>query len=312
MSGVLVVGSVAFDSITTPTGSVSEVLGGSATFFSLAARFFSDVRVVAVVGEDFPEHHVRLLAERGVDLKGLQRAPGRTFRWSGEYQQDLNVAITRETQLNVFETFDPQIPEAWHRTPYVFLANIDPDLQRQVLQQIERPRFVGLDTMNYWIRNKPEALRRTMGLVDMVTINDAEAWMLTGEKNLLKASRRIMELGPRVVVVKRGEYGALLFTRGGYFVAHALLLEDIVDPTGAGDTFAGGLLGTIAGEDAVEESTLRRGIVHGSVLASFTVEGFGTERLARVTVEQVSERLADFAVSRTYDGVPIPDRFAGI
>jgi sugar/nucleoside kinase (ribokinase family) len=311
MSSLLVVGSVALDTITTPAGSVEEVLGGSATFFSLSARFFSDVRVVAVVGEDFPERHVRLLAERGVDLKGLQRAPGRTFRWSGEYQQDLNTAITRETQLNVFERFDPQIPEEWRRTPYVFLANIDPDLQRQVLLQIERPRFVGLDTMNYWIHSKPDSLRRTISMVDMVTFNDAEARMLTGEKNLLKASRQIMELGPRVVVIKRGEYGALLFTKSGYFVAHALLLEDIVDPTGAGDTFAGGLLGTIAGEDRAEEPTLRRGIVHGSVLASFTVEGFGTGKLARVRVEEIAGRLDDFAVSRTYDGLPIPDRAAG-
>jgi sugar/nucleoside kinase (ribokinase family) len=305
---LLVVGSVALDTVTTPAGSVTEVLGGSATYFSLSARFFTEVRVVAVVGEDFPEAHVRLLAERGVDLKGLQYAPGRTFRWSGEYREDLNTAITRETQLNVFESFDPQIPEEYRRSPYVFLANIDPDLQRKVLEQIERPRFVGLDTMNYWIQSKPEALRRTISMVDLVTVNDAEISMMTGEKNLMRATRKVMDLGPKVVVVKRGEYGALLFTRTGYFAAHALLLEDIVDPTGAGDTFAGGLLGTLAGEGSVEEPALRRGIVHGSVMASFNVEGFGVERLSQLDLGTIQSRLHDFAVSRTYDGVTLRER----
>ena len=305
---LLVVGSVALDTITTPSGSVNDVLGGSATFFSLAARFFADVKVVAVVGEDFPEQHVRLLARRGVDLKGLQYAPGRTFRWSGEYQGDLNTAITRETQLNVFETFDPQIPEEYRRTPYVFLANIDPVLQRRVLEQIQRPKFVGLDTMNYWIQSKPEELRRTISMVDLVTVNDMELTMLTGVRNLLKASRMVMDLGPKVVVVKRGEYGALLFSRDGYFVAHALLLEDIKDPTGAGDSFAGGLMGTIAGEDRIDGPTLRRGIVNGSILASFNVEGFGTDRLATVKLSEISERLEAFSISRAYESLPIVDR----
>ncbi len=308
---LLVVGSVAFDSITSPAGSVERVLGGSATYFSLSACNFAGVQLVAVVGEDFEEEQTKLLDSHGVDLKGLQQERGKTFQWVGDYTRDMNAAVSLETHLNVFEQFNPQIPESYRQAPYVFLANIDPVLQRRVLEQMERPKLVGLDTMNFWISSKLEELKKTISMVDLVTLNDGEILQLTGQRNLLRASKMVMDLGPKIVVVKRGEYGAWLFTPHGHFVANALLLERVVDPTGAGDTFAGGLMGTIAGENSVDEQTLRRGVVNGSIMASFTVEHFGVSGLVDLNREEIRARLQDFELSRIYEGRPLPQKKNG-
>jgi sugar/nucleoside kinase (ribokinase family) len=291
---VLVVGSVALDSVATPFGKVEDALGGSATYFSYAASFFAPVRLVAAVGGDFPEAHVRLLRDRGIDVAGLQRDPGgRTFRWAGAYGFDLNEAKTLDTQLNVFATFQPELPDDLRRVPYLFLANIDPDLQLGVLSQMAaRPRLVALDTMNFWIQGKRDALRRVLAEVDVITINDAEARQLAGEPNLIKAARAIAGMGPRAVVVKRGEYGALMLTADAFFAAPAYPLESVFDPTGAGDTFAGGFMGYLASREATDPATMRRAIVYGSVLASFAVEDFSLNRLVRLQREEITARVA--------------------
>jgi sugar/nucleoside kinase (ribokinase family) len=294
MSDVLVVGSVALDSVTTPFGAARDVLGGSATYFSYAASFFTQVRLVATVGEDFPAEHLQLLAQRGVDLSGLHISNGRTFRWTGEYGYDLNEARTLETQLNVFATFKPVLPDVLRATPFVFLANIDPDLQLDVLRQMRRPRLVALDTMNFWIDGKREALLSVLAEVDVLVINDAEARQLAGAPNVVKAARAIVALGPRTVVIKRGEYGALMVSDRHFFVAPAYPLESVFDPTGAGDTFAGGFLGYLAAQDAVDLATVRRAIVYGSVMASFTVEDFSLRRLLRLTGDEVQQRYDAF------------------
>ena len=295
MAELLVVGSVALDSVETPFGKVEEVLGGSATFFSYAASFLTSVRLVATVGQDFPEQHVKLLRDRGVDVRGLHVASGKTFRWTGAYGYDLNEARTLDTQLNVFADFRPELDETQARTPYLFLANIDPELQLAVLKQMRtRPRLVALDTRNFWIKGKREALVRVLREADVVTINDGEARQLAEEPNLIKAARKIAALGPRTVVVKRGEYGALLFDDGSFFVVPAYPLESVFDPTGAGDTFAGGFMGYIAAQDALDAGTVRRAVVHGSVMASFTVEDFSLQRLARLKPPEISERYAAF------------------
>ena len=295
MAELLVVGSVALDSVETPFGKVQEALGGSATFFSYAASFLTQVRLVATVGQDFPEEHVKLLRDRGVDVRGLQVASGRTFRWTGEYGYDLNEARTLDTQLNVFADFRPELDEAQARTPYLFLANIDPELQLAVLKQMRtRPRLVALDTMNFWIKGKREALLRVLREADVVTINDGEARQLAEEPNLIKAARKISALGPRTVVVKRGEYGALLFDGGAFFVVPAYPLESVFDPTGAGDAFAGGFMGYIAFRDRTDAGTVRRAMVYGSVMASFTVEDFSLNRLTRLTSGEIGQRYDAF------------------
>jgi sugar/nucleoside kinase (ribokinase family) len=290
---LLVVGSIALDSIETPFGRREDVLGGSATYFSTAASFFGPVRLVAVVGEDFPEEHVRFLESRGVDVSGLERAPGRTFRWRGRYEFDLNQAHTLETQLNVFAAFQPRLPPAFRASEFVFLGNIDPDLQRSVLEQVERPRFVAMDTMNYWISSKRESLLATLRRVDMLFVNDAEARQLAGESNVVVAARKILGMGPTSVVVKRGEHGALFFTGGEVFAASAYPLEAVFDPTGAGDSFAGGFMGYV-GRHGAEPDVLRRAIVLGGVVASFAVEEFSLDRLKRLTIEEIRARYAEF------------------
>jgi len=292
--GILVVGSVAFDTVTTPFGKADEVLGGSATFFSGAASFFTDVSLVAVVGEDFPQGHLDFLRERRVDLRGLQRAPGRTFRWVGEYGFDLNQAHTLETQLNVFASFKPAIPEAYRDMPVVFLANIDPDLQREVLAQVRRPAFVAADTMNYWIQGKPESLRETLRLVDTLIINDAETRQLADEANLVRAARKILGWGPRTLVVKRGEYGALMFSEQECFAAPALPLERVLDPTGAGDSFAGGFMGHLAHGMNFDDAAIRKAIIMGSVMASFDVEAFSLDRFRTLTKGEIESRYRAF------------------
>jgi sugar/nucleoside kinase (ribokinase family) len=295
VADLLVVGSVALDSVETPFGKVDEVLGGSATYFSYSASFFTQVRLVAVVGEDFPEVHVRLLKDKTVDVAGLQTTKGRTFRWQGRYGFDLNDAKTLDTQLNVLAEFRPCLDDRSRQAPFLFLANIDPELQLDVLGQMAaRPRLVALDTMNFWINGKREALRRVLAEVDVVTVNDAEARQLAGEANLVRAARAIGAMGPKVVVVKRGEYGALMMADGAFFSVPAYPLESVFDPTGAGDTFAGGFMGYLAAQDRTDQATMRRAVVYGSVMASFTVEDFSLERLKRLRPAELAERYAAF------------------
>ena len=291
---ILVVGSVAFDTVRTPFGQAEEVLGGSATYFSVAASFFADVRLVAVVGEDFPEHHLAFLRSRKVDLRGLQRVPGRTFRWVGEYGFDLNQARTLDTQLNVFADFAPEIPEEYRDSDVVFLANIDPDLQREVLRQVRRPALIAADTMNYWIANKAESLRQTLGLVDTLLINDAETRQLAGEANLVQAAQKVLTWGPRSLVIKRGEYGALMINNGDWFAAPSLPLEAVRDPTGAGDCFAGGFVGYLANTMNFEDASVRKAMIMGSVMASFNVEAFSLDRLRTLTYDEIEARYRAF------------------
>ena len=291
---ILVVGSVALDTVKTPFGSANEVLGGSATYFSTAASFFADVRVVAVVGEDFPGEHLAFLQSRSIDLQGLRRVPGRTFRWVGEYGFDLNEARTLETQLNVFADFQPEIPESYRESELVFLANIDPDLQREVLRQVRSPKLVAADTMNYWIDGKPEALRETLKSVDILLINDSEVRQLAREPNLVRAARRILDWGPTSLVIKRGEYGALMVREDGWFAAPAIPLDSVFDPTGAGDCFAGGFMGYLANTMNFDETNIRKAIVMGSVMASFDVEAFSLDRLRRLTYPEIEGRYKAF------------------
>ncbi len=302
MADLLVVGSVALDSVTTPFGSVKEALGGSATFFSYAASFFTTVRVVATVGDDFPPEHLTLLRDRGVDTSGLQPARGRTFRWVGEYGYDLNEARTLDTQLNVFADFKPVLPPALAGAPFLFLANIDPVLQLDVLRQMARPRLVALDTMNFWIQGKRDDLQRVLAEVDVLVINDAEARQLAKEPNLVRAARAIVGFGPKTVVVKRGEYGVVMAADGQFFFAPAYPLDSVFDPTGAGDTFAGGFMGHIAAQGTVEPATIRRAIVYGSVMASFTVEDFSLNRLTRLAPAEIETRYAAFRELVRIDG----------
>jgi sugar/nucleoside kinase (ribokinase family) len=292
---ILVVGSVAFDNIKTPFGTAERCLGGSATYFSVAASFFTPVDLVAVVGDDFGEEEVSVFRGRNINLDGLQRVKGgKTFFWAGEYGYDLNVAQTRDTQLNVFADFTPHLTAEQRKSDVLFLANIDPDLQFEVLSQVERPRLVALDTMNYWITSKPDSLKRVFGAVDLIIINEAEVRQFTREPNLVKASRQILELGASTLVVKRGEYGVLMITRDAIFAAPAYPLESVFDPTGAGDTFAGGFLGYLSSRQEVHDRELRRAIIFGSVLASFTVEKFALDRLREISLREVHERYQDF------------------
>jgi sugar/nucleoside kinase (ribokinase family) len=292
---ILVVGSVAFDAISTPFGKVDRCIGGSATYFSVAASFFSEVDVVAVVGEDFGEEETAVFKGRKINLDGLQRVPGqKTFFWSGEYGFDLNVAKTRDTQLNVFADFKPQLNERQRRPDVLFLANIQPELQLDVLKQCERPRLVALDTMNLWINIAKDALTKVFSEVDLIVINEAEVRQYTEEANLVKGARQILELGPKTLVVKRGEYGVMMITKDAVFAAPAYPLENVFDPTGAGDTFAGGFLGYLASRREINDREMRRAIVFGSVLASFTVEKFSLDRLREITLSDVEERYQDF------------------
>jgi sugar/nucleoside kinase (ribokinase family) len=307
---LLVVGSVALDSLETPFGRREDVLGGSASYFSACASFFGPTRVVAVVGEDFPEEHVRFLQERGIDLAGLSRRPGRTFRWKGKYEFDLNTAHTLDTQLNVFAQFQPELPAHYRDSEYVFLGNIDPDLQRAVLDQVRGPRFVGCDTMNFWITSRRESLLKTLKRVDMLFVNDAEARQLAEEHNVVKAARRILTFGPRAVVVKRGEYGALFFSGEEVFAASAVPLPAVFDPTGAGDSFAGGFMGYLARSRRDDHPTMRRAIVLGSVLASFTVEQFSLDRLRTLTPEEIRGRYSEARRLAHFDDIEL-DLFNG-
>ena len=287
---ILVVGSVAYDTVETPFGRAEKVLGGSASFFSVAASFFAPVNLVAVVGDDFSEKAMSAFQGRPVDLEGLERTAGKTFHWQGKYSYDLNSRETVCTDLNVFEFFKPRIPDRYRRSEHVFLGNIDPVLQRQVLDQVERPRLVACDTMNFWISGKPEELKRTLAAVDILLINDAEARQLSGEWNIVKAARAIRAMGPHTLVIKKGEHGVLMFSEEGSFAAPAYPLEEVFDPTGAGDTFAGGFLGYLAGSPTLDEAALRRAVIMGSTLASFCVEAFSLDRLLTLTRPEIDAR----------------------
>jgi sugar/nucleoside kinase (ribokinase family) len=294
MGKLLVVGSVALDTVKTPFGEATEALGGSATFFAAAASYFTSVDLIAVVGQDFPEEHLTFLKSRGINLAGLERRPGETFRWKGQYSYQLNEAQTLDTRLNVFETFRPKVAEALRSPSMLFLANIDPELQLDVLRQVRRPALVACDTMNFWISGKPEALWRTLAEVDVLIINDGEARALGGDPNLVKVAKTILARGPRHLIIKRGEYGVLMFNQKETFGAPAFPLEQVKDPTGAGDTFAGGFMGYLAATGNLSEDSIRRAIIFGSVMASFTVEAFSLDRLRTLDYQEIEERFRSF------------------
>ncbi|MDA8427889.1 MAG: PfkB family carbohydrate kinase [Geobacteraceae bacterium] len=303
---IVVVGTVAFDTVETPFGRGENVLGGSATYFSTSASFFTDVSLVAVVGEDFPDEHVQFLQSRDINTDGLQRIPGKTFHWTGKYGYDLNEAQTLDTQLNVLMEFKPVLPESYRDAEYLFLANIDPDLQMEVLEQVRKPKLVACDTMNFWIASKPDALRRVLRKVDIVVINEGEARQFTGEANLVKAARQIIALGCKRLVVKRGEYGVLMFTADSVFAAPAFPLEEVFDPTGAGDTFAGGFMGYLANSGDLSEDGIRQALVFGSVMASFNVEDFSLNRMQRLDYKEIEARYKNFkALTSFRDIVPL-------
>jgi sugar/nucleoside kinase (ribokinase family) len=291
---LLAVGSVAFDSIRTPHGQVDDIVGGSATYFSVTASYFTPVRIVAVVGEDFGEEQLRVFGGRPIDSTGLERVAGKTFRWRGQYAGDMNEAETLETQLNVFERFAPKIPAGYLDSEFVFLGNIDPVLQLHVREQLPKARLVACDSMNFWIKGRLPELKRTLARVDALIINEGEARMLSGQQNLKRAVSDIQKLGPRIVVIKRGEYGVVLFTDGSIFAAPGYPLEEVRDPTGAGDTFAGGFMGCLAQRGDLSEANLRRAVVYGSVMASFAVEDFGLTRLLRLTHAEIERRFHEF------------------
>lgn len=294
MSHVLVVGSVALDSVETPFGRAEEVLGGSGTFFSASALHFAPVQLVGVVGSDYPIDRLQALASRDVDLSGIEQTPGESFRWRGRYRHDLNAAETLETRLGVFSNFHPKIPASFRRAPFVFLANIDPRLQLDVLQQVDKPRLVACDTMNFWIESRRNELLELLKFVDVLLVNDSEARQLTEMANLVKAARWIQARGPSHVVIKKGEHGAYMFGPQTVFFAPAYPLEDVFDPTGAGDSFAGGFVGYMARTGHVDEAAMRRAVVYGSTMGSFAVERFSIERLMEIERVDIARRLEEF------------------
>ena len=291
---LLVVGSVALDSVETPYGMVDNALGGSAVYFSVSASYFTDVGVVAVIGLDFPEDHLNFLKSKRIDLRGLKRESGLTFHWKGRYSGDLNEAETIDTKLNVFEDFRPYIPEEYRESSFVFLANIDPELQLNVLEQVKRPKLTICDTMNFWIEGKLEQLKEIIKRVDILIINEGEVRQLSRETNLIKAYQKISSYGPKILVVKQGSYGALLFTPSSVFSAPAYPLEELSDPTGAGDCFAGGFVGYLAKSQDTTEDKLRKAVIYGSVMASFNVEDFSLGRLKTLTNDEIEKRFESF------------------
>ncbi len=292
---ILVVGSVALDDIETPAGHRENGLGGSATYFSTGASLFAPIRLVAVVGSDFSEDALNVLSSRGVDLQGLERVPGATFRWQGRYGEDFGDATTLDTKLNVFEDFNPKLPEAYLDSPILFLANIHPALQTRVLDAFEgkRPELIGADTMNFWITGQREALLKVLKRIDLLVINETEAHMLSNEKNIYNAADAIRAMGPKTLVIKRGAYGAMLFHEEGLFVVPSFPLRDIVDPTGAGDTFASGLMSSLANEEKIDFAAFKRAILQATVLASFACQGFCLDRLNTLTRDEFDTRLAE-------------------
>jgi sugar/nucleoside kinase (ribokinase family) len=287
---VVIVGSVGIDTVETPADRRENILGGSASYACAAASFFARVGMVGVVGTDFPSAYRKLYDRFGIDTEGLQFVPGATFRWSGVYESNMDNRRTISTELNVFATFSPELPPNYREAPFLFLANISPSLQRHVLNQVRRPRFVMLDTMDLWINTARDELHDVIGRVDLLTMNESEARHLTGRHSLIQAARRLLEMGPKYVIVKKGEHGSILFSRRSIFLMPAFLLEDVRDPTGAGDTFAGGFLGALARSGAINEPSIRRAMLYGSVVASFGVEDFSLDRLAKLTRAQIEQR----------------------
>ena len=302
---LLVVGSVAFDAVRGPRGKVDRMLGGSATYFSVAASYFTQVQVVGVVGDDFGEEHHSVFTERNIGTAGLERVAGKTFFWSGEYNQDMNERTTLDTQLNVFASFQPKLPPHYRKSPYLFLGNIDPELQSLVQGQMEAPALIAGDTMNFWIEGKRAELENTLRGLHAVIINDSEARQFSGEYNLLKAARAILAIGPSTVVIKRGDNGATMFRKKEVFCAPALPLEEVFDPTGAGDSFAGGFMGYLAScgaaADGGDTNDFRRAMIYGSVMGSFAVEKFGLERLRQLSREQIDARFQQFRCLVQFD-----------
>jgi len=292
--GVLVVGTVAFDSVETPHASAERILGGSAAYFAMTASFFAPVQLVGVVGEDFPQEYLDLLSGRGVDLEGLKREKGDTFHWRGRYHEDLNVRDTLELHLNVLSGYVPHLPESYRDSQYVFLGNIDPTMQLKVLEQLTNSRLVACDTMDHWIQGSNAELQKVLRRVEILVINDSEARMLSGQHNIVKAARSILRMGPRVLLIKRGEYGVLQFTDSSVFATPAYPLEEVFDPTGAGDSFAGGFVGYLAHTGDHSERGLRRAIAYGSVAASFAVEDFGLRRMIPLTLQEIEDRYRRF------------------
>jgi len=298
---LVVVGSVAIDTLETPHGRAPDVLGGAATYFAVAASFFTPVQLVAVVGEDFPQHELEWFRSRGIDLAGLETRPGRSLRWTGRYHEDMNVRDTLSFEANVFQEFSPELPQSYRDTPFVFLANIAPSLQARVLDQVRQPKLVGADTMNLWIETTRADLDALLRRVPLLMINDEEARLLSGERNMVLAARRILAMGPRSVMIKRGEYGVIYFSGDTVFAVPAYPLEQVFDPTGAGDAFAGGTMGYLASCGDISPASLRRAIVYGSVVASFTVEAFSLERLRHLTREEIDQRYRQFVSLTTFD-----------
>lgn len=292
--GILVIGSMAFDSVETPFGKRDDILGGSATFFSLAARFFGPVNIVACVGEDFPAKVIHMLERRGIGTSGIEVSKGKTFRWKARYECDMNTAHTLETHLNVFKDFVPKIPPKLKSPKTLFLANIDPDLQDDVLCQIRRPSLVGCDTMNHWIGSKRKELKRLIRKVDILFLNDAEAKLLSGEDNLLKAAKSVLSMGPKIVVIKKGEHGVILYSKNFHFLAPAYILETVRDPTGAGDSFAGGMMGYLSRTNRVDGAALRKSVISGTIMASFAVEAFSVKRLLDIDRRDINKRYESF------------------
>jgi len=292
---LLAVGSVALDSVQTPSGTADDVLGGSATYFSYAASFFTHVRLVGVVGEDFPDGHRTLLQARNIDLAGLEVVPGKTFRWRGCYQGAMNSAETLDVQLNCFGCFEPKVPEKFRDSRYIFLANCSPKLQMQVLSQVEKPELVVCDTMNFYIANERDGLVELLGMVDGIVINDAEAVQFIGIHNLVRAGREILAMGPKFVVIKKGEHGSMLMSKHDVFCLPAFPLETVVDPTGAGDSFAGGMMGYLARAGKMDSMTLKRALVHGTIVASFNVEGFSLSKFQCIQLADIDNRVDQFS-----------------
>ena len=291
---ILVVGSVALDTVETPFGRVEEALGGSATYFAVAASFFIRINLVAIMGDDFPKDYLNLLKRRSIDLRGLEIKKGKTFYWKGRYGSDPNERETLSLCLNVFEDFYPQLPSDYRSSDYAFLANIDPNLHLKILKQLIVSKLIAGDTMNIWIEKERKALLQVLRKVGIFILNDSESKMLTGENNLIKAGRTILSLGPKIVIIKKGEHGVLLFSKSDYFAAPAYPVESLCDPTGAGDSFAGGFLGYLDKNGRVDEGTLRKAVIYGSIMASYAVEGFSLDRLKRVTEKDIEGRYREF------------------
>jgi ribokinase len=294
MVDVIMVGTVALDSVRTPFGEVEETLGGSAVYASVAANTFAKVGLVGVIGNDFPKKHLEFLKKKGIDLAGLETADGDTFRWKGYYEYDMNQAHTLDTRLNVLSRFNPKLPKEYCDARYVFLANTDPEIQLNVFNQIRKPKLVMLDTMNFWIDNKKEALKDIIGKVDVMLTNDAEARQYFGTPNLIKAGRAFLDMGPKAVIIKKGEHGAILFTGDQCFVAPAYPLENLVDPTGAGDSFAGGFIGWLAKTDDISPRNMRKAVVFGSIVASYNAEDFSLNKLKTITRDDIFNRYMSF------------------